>query len=138
MAVGVDQQLVTLARQGRDDAEIGLIAGREDHAVLLAVELGDLLLERHMLAVAAVGDTRAGRAGSLGANGLDRRLHAGGIEGQAEVIVGADQERLASVDDGFGRRQDPLHTNLERVVAGGPNVAVGLEQARMAIEQAHG
>ena len=41
--------MVALARQGRDDAQIDLIAGREDHAVLLAVELGDFLLEKDPL-----------------------------------------------------------------------------------------
>jgi hypothetical protein len=105
--------------------------------VLLAVELGDLLLERHVLGVAAVGDARAGGAGALGADRLDGGFHAGGIEGQAEIVVGADQQRLAAVDDRLGRRQHPLHADLERIVAGGADVAIGLEQARMAVEEAH-
>ncbi len=129
VAVGVDQQLVALARQGRDQAEIGLVAGREDHAVLLAVELGDLLLERRVLGVAAVGDARAGRAGAFGADRLDGGVHAALVEGQAEIVVGADQQGLAAVDDRFGRRQDPFHADLERIVSGGPNVPIGLEQA---------
>jgi hypothetical protein len=69
---------------------------------------------------------------------LDRRFLAALVEGQAEIVVGADQQRLLAVDDRLGGRQDPLHADLERVIAGGPNVPVGLEEARMPIEQAHG
>jgi len=54
MTVGVDQQMVALADQGRDDAQVGLVAGREDHAVLHAVECGNFLLGEDVFALAAV------------------------------------------------------------------------------------
>ena len=130
VAVGVDQQVVALADQGRDHAEIGLVAGREDHAVLLAVELGDLLLERHVLGVAAVGDARAGGAGALAADRLDGGLHAGRIEGQAEIVVGADQQVLrplmiASVGD--STRSMRIWNGSSPV---GADVAIGARAAR--------
>ena len=49
VAVGVDQQEVVRPDQGGNNPQVGLVAGREDHAVLFAVELGDLLFQRHML-----------------------------------------------------------------------------------------
>jgi hypothetical protein len=103
VAVGIDQQVVALADQGRNHPEVGLVAGGEHHAVLLAVEVRDLLLEEDVLAIAAVGDARTGRAGALGADRLDGSFHAGRVERQAEIVVGADQQGLAAVDDRLGR-----------------------------------
>ena len=45
MAVGIQQQVVVLARNGGKDAEIGLVTGREHHAVAAAVEVGERLLK---------------------------------------------------------------------------------------------
>ncbi len=137
VAVGVDQQEVFGAHQVRDDPEIGLVAGREDHAVLLAVERGDLFLERHVLGVAAVGDARAGRAGALGTDRLDGGFHAGRVEGQAEVVIGADEQGLLAVDDRLGGRQHPLHADLEGVGAGRTDFAIELDQTGVAVQQSH-
>jgi hypothetical protein len=72
------------------------------------------------------------------ADRLDGGFHARRIEGQAEIIVGADQQGPLAVDDRLGRRQHPLHADLERIEAGPADVAIVLEQAGMAVEQAHG
>ncbi len=103
MTVSIDDQEVIGARQRRDGAQIGLIAGGEHHAMLLAIEIGKILLQRLVAAIGTVGDPRPGRTGAKIGNGLLRGLHAIGIEGEAEIIVGAAQDRRPTFDHGLGR-----------------------------------
>ena len=73
VAVGVDQDVILRAGQGRNHREIGLVAGREDHGTLGAVELGKLGLERLVAAIGAVAIARAGGAGAAVLQALLRR-----------------------------------------------------------------
>ena len=46
MAVDVEDDVIVLAGDGRDDPEIGLVAGREDHRMVHRVEVLERLLDR--------------------------------------------------------------------------------------------
>src|SRR3546814_4230511 len=61
MAVDVEDDIVTLARDGRNDAEVRLIAGRKDHGMIHGVKF----LERFLaLLVAPIGDRKSTRLNS--------------------------------------------------------------------------
>ena len=45
VAVDVEDDVIVLAGDGRDDAEIGLVAGREDHRMVHGVEVLERLLD---------------------------------------------------------------------------------------------
>src|SRR3546814_5687820 len=81
------------------DLEVGLVSGRKDHGRAAAEEAGDLLLQHAMAGVGAVGDARAGGAGAFAADRCHGGFDAVGIEGQAQVVVGADEDYLVPVDD---------------------------------------
>ena len=68
--------------------------------------------------VAAVGDARSGGAGALGADSLDRALDAALVEGQSEVVVGAQQDGVAAMQHTFGGRQHGVEVHVERIGAG--------------------
>src|SRR3546814_8793237 len=71
---------------------IGLIAGAEHHAVTATEELGEIAFQCAVTGIAAVGDARAGGAGAERLYRAHRFFDAVRIEGQAEIIVGAEQE----------------------------------------------
>ena len=115
MAVDVEDDVVTLAGDGRDDPEIGLVTGREDHGVVHGVEFAQRVFAFPMALVSAVEDAAAGGpAAEIGQRLLARLDHVG-IEGHAHVIVGAEQYRLAPVADRPGRRENLFHHQIERV-----------------------
>ena len=62
--VGIEIDRVARAREPRHHAEIGLVAGGEDDAVLAVEECGELALEIGMEREGAVGDARARGAGA--------------------------------------------------------------------------
>ena len=98
----IGEDVIVLAADGGDDAEVGLEAGRERHDRLLAEESGQFPLELRMQAQRAVEEPRAGAAG---AEGL-KRLHARGdharMHGQPEIIVGAEHDAALSLHDDLG------------------------------------
>ena len=115
VAVDVEDDVVILAGDGGDHAEIGLIAGREDHRMVHRVEFLERLLDRAVAGVGAVEDSAAGGArAELVERLLARRDHVG-VEGHAHVIVGAEQDRALAVADRDGRAFDLLHHQVEGV-----------------------
>jgi hypothetical protein len=119
VAVDVEHDIIALAGDGRDDAEIGLVAGREDHRMVHPVKVLQRLLDRLVADIGAVEDAAAGGARAE----LVERLLAGGddvgIERHAHIIVGAEQDRLAAVADRAGRREDLFHHQPERILDAG-------------------
>src|SRR3546814_20723980 len=85
MAVDVEDDIVALAGDGRDDAEVRLIAGREDHGVIHGVEFFQRLLD---LLVALVGAVEDAAAGGSAAEFVERLLARGGH------VVGTEERRL--------------------------------------------
>ena len=115
VAVDVEDDVVALARDGRDDPEIGLVAGGEDHRVVHRVEFAQRVLA---LPVALIGPVEHAAAGRPAAEIGQRLLARGddvGIEGHPHVIVGAEQDRVAPVADRAGGGEDFLHHQVEGV-----------------------
>ena len=129
MAVDVEDDIVILAGHGRNDAEIGLVAGRKHHGVIHGVEVLERLFDRLVADIGAVEDAAAGGARpELVERLLARRDHVG-VEGHSHVIVGAEQDRLAAVADGDGRGNHFFHHQAERVGdAGRQQLLAGFDQ----------
>ena len=67
-----------------------------------AVKFGQRLFQSAMAGISAVQHPRAGGAGALFIERLVGGLDAGFIEGEAKIVVGAGQHRMAAVDDRLG------------------------------------
>src|SRR3546814_2830879 len=93
--------LIVLADKRRKNAQIGLIAGREDHAVTPAIKAGDGLFELAVAVIAAIGDARAGRAGAEIPHRFNGALDAIGIVGEAEIVVGSEKQHPLPVQHAF-------------------------------------
>ena len=115
VAVDVEDDVIVLAGDGRDDPEIGLVAGRKDHGMVHRVEVLERIFARPVADIGAIEDAAAGCPRAE----LVKRLLAGGddvgVEGHPHVIVGAEQDRAPAVADGDGGAFDPLHDQVERV-----------------------
>ena len=102
MVLLIGEDVIVLAADGGDDAEVGLEAGRERHDRLLAKKAGQLALELRVQAQRAVEEPRARAAG---AEGL-KRLHARGdharMHGQAEIVVRAEHDAALALHDDLG------------------------------------
>ena len=114
VAVGVDEQELALSGQAGQGAEVGLVAGREDDARGPAEGVGQGPLELAMAGVVAARHARAGGAGAAGLDRGDRRGAAFGVEGQAEVVVGAGEHRPLAADGRRGGRMDRVHRRRDR------------------------
>ena len=66
-----------------------------------------------------------------------RRRDAVGIEGQAEVVVGAGENGAPAVDDALGRRDDALDLHAERIDAERRELAPRRRQALEFVEESH-
>ncbi len=119
VAVGVDDDVVILARERRDDPEIGLVARREDHRMVHVVEVLERVFARLVPLVRPVEHAAAGGARAEFVERLLARRDDVGIEGHAHVIVGAEQDRPIAVADRHGRRFDLFHDEAERVLLAG-------------------
>src|SRR3546814_18221352 len=64
VAVGVEDDVVVLAGNGRHQAQVRLVAGRKDHGMAGAVELLQRLFAILVALIGAVEDADAGRARS--------------------------------------------------------------------------
>ena len=136
VALDVEEHRVVGAAQAGDDAEVRLIAGREDQRVALAVNVGEGVFEPAMRGERAVCGARSGRARAVAIEGRVRGGHHVGMKAQAEVIVRAAHQRAASGDDDFGRPEHVVDHGVER----GGAVAEGgdpLSERLKFVEQAH-
>ncbi len=106
--IGVQKNRVLRPGQPGDHAQVGLIAGGEDDAVLAPQKARQLLFQLPVHGVCAIGDARAGGAGAVFAQRLAAGLDALLLEGDAHVVVGARQNHLAAIDHGPRRRQDAV------------------------------
>src|SRR3546814_17746477 len=95
---------------------IGLIAGAEHHAVTATEELGEIAFQCAVTGIAAVGDARAGGAGAERLYRAHRFFDAVRIEGQAEIIVGAEQDDAPTVDYTFGCRFNTIDADGKRIM----------------------
>ena len=139
VAVDVEDDIIALAGDGGDDAEIGLIAGREHHGMIHGVEVLQRVLAGLVAGIGAVEDAAAGRARAE----FVERLLAGGddvvVERHAQIIVGAEEDRLPAVADRAGGGEDLFHHQPERVPhAGGEQALAHLDQGIELAEEING
>src|SRR6185369_4324797 len=104
VTIGVQQHKVLRSDRGGKNAEIGLIAGREQHYRPPAKETGQGLLDLAMDTVIAVGDSRAGGSGAIAVEGVLRGFDPGGLEGQSEIIEGPGKYGGPPADTRLGGR----------------------------------
>lgn len=115
VAIDIEDDVITLARDGADDPQIGLIAGGEDHGMIHGIEVFQRLFDFLVALIGAVQHAAAGGARSEIGQRLFARLHHIGIEGHAHVIIGAEQDRFAPVANGAGGAEHLFHHQIERV-----------------------
>ena len=137
VAVGVDEQNIVGPGEAGDGSQVGLVAGAEHHGRPAFEEAGDGRLEVLVGGVIAVGDTRAGGAGTFRRGRRPGRFDAVGIEGQAEVVVGPEQDNVAAPDDGFRGRAYLLHTHVEGIGAYLQQAVAGAGQGGKLVKQIH-
>ena len=137
MAVGVQDQVIAAPDKGRQDAQIGLVPGGEDHGMLATIEGGQRRLHGQVPVETAVGDPRAGGARAPGSRGLDGGLDTGRIEGQPQIVVRAQQDDASPAVFGLGRGQDGVEPHAERVGPERADGLVGLDLRQISIEQSH-
>ena len=106
VAVAVDQDDVSRPAEATDDREVGLIAGAEDHRVALAEPLREIALQLLVDRQRPVSRPRAGGSGAVLSERLARRLDDLGVQRQPEVIVRAEHQRRAAVDDDLAGAED--------------------------------
>ena len=115
VAVDVEDDVIVLAGEGRDDPEIGLVAGRKDHRMVHRVEVVERCLAFLVALIGAVEHPAAGGARAELVERLLARRDDVGVERHAHVIIGAEQDRALAVADRDGRDFDPLHDQAERI-----------------------
>ena len=103
VGVGVEHDDVPGPCEGGDRAHVGDVAGGEGDGRTRAEESAELPLEGSVPGVGAVGQPGARGARSVGAHGLGRSLDAGGIKGQAEIVVRAGQDDALAFNSTFRR-----------------------------------
>ena len=88
----VADHIVVAVHQGGDDAHVGLEAGAEGDNAVLPQELGQLRLQLQMQLQRAVEEAGAGAAGAVLLQGLHTGLDDLRLDGQAQVVVGAQHD----------------------------------------------
>ncbi len=114
-------------------AQVGLVAGGEDQRRLGAQPVGQLLLELQVQIDRAVEKARAGQAGAVFGDRVERALADPLIAGQPEVVVGAQHDPRAPLhldDRQRGALQDP-EVGHEVKLASGPQLLHALVLPRL-------
>src|SRR3546814_11616502 len=93
MVVDVEDDIVTLARDGRNDAEVRLIAGRKDHGMIHGVKFLERFLALLVAPIGAVEDTAAGGAAAAAVERVLARGDDVVVQGHAHVVIGGSDER---------------------------------------------
>jgi len=96
----VDDHVITLADDGRDRADVGLVAGREDQRGLLVHKAGQPPVKLQVQLQRAVQEAGAGHAGAVAVDGFLGRLAQLGVSGQAQVVVGPDHDHFLALKEG--------------------------------------
>ena len=116
MAVDVEDDVITLARDRTDNAQIGLIARGKDHRMVHPVKFlqrvfAFLVALKRAIQNAAARGARAKFVQSFLACRDDII-----IKGHAHIIIGAKQDRFLAIDDGNGWGLHLFHHQAERVL----------------------
>ena len=122
LAAGIDagvvflvaDHIVVAVHQGGDNAHVGLESGAEGDNTALAQELGQLRLQLQMQLQRSVKEPGAGAAGTVFLQRLDACLDDLRMDGQAQIVVGAQHDPALS-----------LHGDLH-ILAGLQGVEIGI------------
>ena len=95
------EHLVVPTEQGRGDRQVGGIAAAEQQCAVAPAKLGQATLALVVQAVMAVDQVRGAAADTVLVDGLFGRLTQCWMVRQPEVIVAAERNDRATVDDGF-------------------------------------
>ena len=96
VVAGVGHHGVARAGDRPDGAEVGLVAGGENHRRLGAHPVGDLLLELGVKGDRPVEQPRAGEPGSVLLERIARALEDPLVPGKAEVVVRSEHDPLGT------------------------------------------
>ena len=109
MAVDIQDDVITLARNGRNNAEIGLITRRKHHGMIHGVKVFQRLFDQLMALIGAIEDAAAGCACAKCVQRLFARGQNIVVKGHAHIIIGAEQNRFAAIAHGDCRRFHFVH-----------------------------
>ena len=111
----VQEDHVAAADQTRDQAEVRLIAGREDEAGFLTEEFRQLQLELLVQIEGAVEEPAAGAPRAIAGQGLLRGRQHFRMMGEPQVVVGAHHDPVSAFDDDDGvfRAGDRLEIGVQ-------------------------
>ena len=138
VGVGQDQAVRNEPGDGRDAGLVGDVAGGEDQRRLLAVQVGELALERDQRMVGARDVARAAGPGAHAGRGLDHGADHLGMLAHAEVVVGAPDHDVArplrGVPDGVRKSAcDTLQLGEHPVAALVVQPAEGVGEERLVV-----
>lgn len=100
MIQGVADDRVLGSEQGLEKPSVGVEAGAVQGGVVRAQELGQALFQLLVHPLGAADETHRGQAVAPAIQGLVRGGNQAWISGQAEIVVGAEIEHLASPGHG--------------------------------------
>ena len=137
MAVGVYDYGVFVVGQAGYHRQVGLVAGGEHDRLLASVERGEFPFQFPVAGKAAVGHSRPGRPRAQFIQRGMGRSQAFLVEGQAQVVVGAGQDRPFAVYARLRGRVDFVDGRAERVDALAQQAVPVLDQGLEFVKQAH-
>ena len=114
-------------------ADVGLVAGREHERRLGAEPLGELALELEVQVGGAVEEARAGQAGAVAVQRVERALLDALVAGQPEIVVRAEHDPPLALhlDDRQRRTLEHAEVGQRVELAGGSQLLEALVLARL-------
>ena len=137
MAVGIQQDDLAGADQGRQHGEVGNIAGGKNNGPLTVEKISQFLLQCDMAGKCPVGHSGSGGAGAFFAGGIAGSVDTGGIKRKPQVVIAAGQYHRTTVDHGFGTRNDFLHNDIEKIFTALLQFFAGCSQRLEFIKDSH-
>jgi hypothetical protein len=137
VGIGIHQDDIAWSGEARQHAQIRLIPRREHQRTAPPHEAGDLALEFAVKGISAVGDPRACGPGAVFPDRSDCSVRACGIESESQVVVGAHEDSVPTVDASPGRGHDLIDAHPEGIGASLDDLAVASRNQRVLVENVH-
>ena len=115
--IGVEDNDVAGAGEGRDRSDVGYVAGREHDGRARTEVFCHLALEGGVCGVRAIGDSRPGSARAVAVNCLHRRFDAGWLEGESQVVVRTCEHDTLAVETPFSGGTHHVDRRPDRIDA---------------------
>ena len=141
MVARIDDHRVRGAEDRPQRADVRLMAGGEDNRVLSAHPLGELALKLDVEIDRAVEEARAGEAGAVAVERIERTLFDALVAGQPQVVVRAKHHPALALhlDDGEGGALEHVKVGHGIDLAGGSQLleTLVLSSLRKNIDRGH-